>query len=113
MLSQKYRLTKEKDFKKIRSFGRSFFTPCFRLRHMNTDAELSRFAIIVSTKTSKKATVRNRVKRQIREIIRLNRTKIRDGHDIVISVNSKALNKSYQEIEKEILSVFKKAKLLK
>lgn len=111
MLPRKYRLTKEKDFKKINSSGRSFFSTLFRLRYLANNLGISRFAVVVSTKVSKKATQRNRLKRQVREIIRLNRTKIKSGYDVAISVSNKALGKSYQDLEKDIASLFSKAKL--
>lgn len=113
MLSVKHRLTKEKDFKKIHASGRSFFSSWLRLRYLANNQELSRLAVVVSTKVSKKAVKRNRVKRQLREIIRLNLAKVKPGYDITISVNNKALDKDYKDLEKETLKLFAKARLLK
>lgn len=113
MLPLKYRLTKEKDFKKINTSGWSFFSSWLRLRYLANNQKLSRFAVVVSTKVSKKAVKRNRIKRQLREIIRLNLTKIKPGYDIAVSVNSKALDKDYKDLEKEALRLFTKARLLK
>ena len=56
--------------------------------------------IIVSTKVSKKATERNKIKRRIREIIRDRSQKT--GQNYKIYVNPSAKNLSYQELEKEI-----------
>lgn len=113
MLSKKYRLTKEKDFKRIKASGRSFFSSWFRVRCLNNNQETSRFAVVISTKVSKKASQRNRLRRQIREIIRLNKPKIKEGFDLMISVNNKALDQTYQALEKDLLALLNKAKLLK
>lgn len=112
MLPKRYRITKEKDFKKINTTGRSFFSSDFRLRSLVNKTEISRFAIVVSTKVSKKATLRNRLRRQVGEIIRDNQKKVKQGVDVVISANSKALKKDYQQLEKGVLSLLNKAKLL-
>jgi len=113
MLSAKHRLTKERDFKKINRSGRSFFSSYFRLKYLTNNLSLNRFAIVVSTKISKKATERNRLKRQIREIIRLNQNKIKIDHDVVVAAQTQALGKNYQDLEKNLLALLAKAKLLK
>jgi ribonuclease P protein component len=113
MLAPKYRLIKEKDFKKINALGRSFFSSGLKLKYLANNQELSRFALIVSTKISKKATQRNRLKRQLREIIRLNQGKVKSGYDIIILTRGSVLNKDYQELEKNVLALLTEAGLLK
>jgi len=113
MLSSKYRLTKAKDFKKVNAFGRSLFCRFFRVKYLANNLALSRIAIVTSTKISKKATVRNRVRRKLREIIRLNLAKIKPGYDIVIFAQISALAKNYQELQQELFTLLNKAKLIK
>ena len=113
MLPKKYRLTKDRDFKKILSRGKSFFSPSFRLRYLANNADFSRFAVIVSAKISKKATIRNRLKRQVREIIRSVRPRFKDGHDVLIYLRSQALQKKYQQLTEEFLASLAKIGLLK
>lgn len=113
MLPAKNRLTRGKDFKRINSSGKSFFSFYFRLKYLANNQELSRFGIVVSTKVSKRANKRNRIKRQIREIIRLNKTKIKFGYDLIIFVKNSALNQKYQDLERDLGSILAKAKLLK
>ncbi|MFA6255253.1 MAG: ribonuclease P protein component [Patescibacteria group bacterium] len=112
MLAFRSRLTKEKDFKKINRLGRPFFSPGFRVKFLANNLKSSRFAIVISTKVSKKATQRNRTRRQLQEIIRLNQTKVKPGYDIVISVQPQVLGKSYQELEAKIFAALNKSKLL-
>jgi len=113
MLPNNNRLTKEKDFAKIKESGNSFFSALFRVKILKNKLKDSRFAVIIPNKVSKKAVERNRLKRQIREILRLNLDKFKLSFDVVLWVNNKALNKTYQEIEKEVLKVLTKAKLIK
>ena len=105
------RLSREKDFKKINSRGKSFFSSLFRLRVLDNHSQRSRFSVVITTKVSKKATVRNRLKRQVKEIVRLNSAKLKQGRDFIIMVNSPALGKSYQDLEKDLLNLFIKSKL--
>lgn len=113
MLPLLNRLNKEKDIKQVMSIGRSLFSPYFHLKIRKNNLAHNRITVVVSTKFSKKAVLRNRIKRQVREIFRLNLDKILSGHDIVISVSNKAINQKYQDLERNIYFLLNKAKLLK
>ncbi len=113
MLSIPNRLTKDKDFKRVFQKGRSFFSKVIGFKALKNDLESSRFGIVVSTKISKKATIRNRIKRQIGEVIRLNLDKIKTGYDVVLITLPAIVNKKYAEIEKEVMIALKKLNLLK
>ncbi len=82
--------------------------------------EQNRFCIIVSNKVDKRSVIKNRIKRQIGEIIRLNINNIKPGYDISILVKSGLIDKNtkkiicdYKEIEKNILYAFGKMNILK
>ena len=113
MLPAKNRLTKEGDFKRVYTSGRSFFSSSIRLKTLPNHLAVSRAAVVVSTKVSKKATKRNKLKRQLREIIRLNFKKLNSGHDIVVSVQPQALKIDFEQLEKDLLGLLKKARILK
>lgn len=70
MLHKKHRLAKTSDVQKALGRGRAFFNPLFSLRFLSHSLQ-KRFTVVVSTKVSKKAVRRNRVKRLLREFIRL------------------------------------------
>lgn len=70
MLEKKHRLAKTKDVKETFARGRGFFSPLFSLRFVARPAGVSRFTFVVSTKVGKNATVRNRLKRILRELVR-------------------------------------------
>lgn len=112
MLPRKYRLTKDKDFKRVNSLGRPFFSSKLKIKITPNKLEVSRFAVVTSARLSKKAVVRNRVRRQLSEVLRLNKDKIITGRDIVVWVKPPALDSAYQELEREFMYLMSKAKLL-
>ncbi|MEK7617981.1 MAG: ribonuclease P protein component [Patescibacteria group bacterium] len=83
MLNKKNRLAKDRDIKKVFARGRSFFSPFFNLKFLNSGGSL-RFTAVVSTKVSKRAVKRNRLKRIIREFVRLNMTNLASGDYILV-----------------------------
>ena len=56
------------------------------LRILATRRQESRFAFVVSTKVAKKATVRNRLRRQMQEQVRRLLPRLPSGYDVVVSV---------------------------
>ncbi|MFA6410283.1 MAG: ribonuclease P protein component [Candidatus Buchananbacteria bacterium] len=112
MIPANQRLTQDRDFKRINSLGKAYFCQLFRIKILPNQRPVSRLAVVVSTKVSKKATLRNRLKRQFREIIRLNREKIKTGYDIILSPNNQALGHKYADLEENFLALLNKARLL-
>ena len=112
MLAQKYRLTKQKDFKEIFNFGKKSFTSCFSFRFKKNNLDYPRLTVVVANKVAKSAVKRNLLKRKIREIIRLNILKKIDHYDVIVNVLSPALEKNYEFLEVELISLFTKNKLI-
>lgn len=67
----------------------------------------SKAGITVSKKVSKSAVERNRIKRILREIYRINRDMLPDGVYLIIRGLPKAAGADFYEIKREILSLFK------
>lgn len=112
MLQKQNRLTKKKDYDNVIKNGRIFNTPLFRLRTIKNNLGLTRVGIITSLKISKKSTVRNRLRRQVREVFRLNIDKIHPGYDVVITISGSMTGKKYPEIREEVLKALKTIKLI-
>lgn len=91
MLSQKNRLRTDKDIKKVLKQGRRIKTPFLRIHTLKNNLENSRFAVVVSTKTAKRATVRNVIKRRIRESLKKHMDLIAKGFDVVIFARSESV----------------------
>ena len=72
----------------------------------------NRVGITVSKKLGK-AHVRNRTRRRLREVYRLNETKFCPGWDIVVVARSKAVDAAFSQLTKSYLTLAKKAGLLR
>ncbi|PIZ93832.1 MAG: ribonuclease P protein component [Candidatus Magasanikbacteria bacterium CG_4_9_14_0_2_um_filter_41_10] len=73
-----------------------------------------KFGFVVGKKVSKSAVKRNRVKRQMREVVRLllKDAKIKDGATVSVIAKPASLGASYGDIEKSLLDVLQRGKLL-
>jgi len=108
MLSRKYKLKKDNDFKKVFKQGENYQQEFIKIKVLKNDLAYSRFGFIIGRKISKKAVERNRIKRRLGEIVRLKLKQIKPGFDIVVLVNQEITEKDYQAIEKTLISLFKK-----
>lgn len=111
MLKKIYRLTKDKDFKRVFQKGSSSFDKMLGIKAVENGKRYSRFGILVGTKVSKQAVIRNKIKRQIREIIKLDLKNIKSGFDYVIISLPAVDGKFYKEIEESVKNNFKKLTL--
>lgn len=73
--------------------------------------ECNRVGITVSKKLGK-AHIRNRTRRRIREVYRLNEAKFQPGWDIVVVARSKAVDATFDKLTKSYLTLAKKLYLL-
>jgi len=112
MLAEENRLRKKEDVDRVFKTGRSVFDPVCGFKFLKNGLSVSRFAIMVGTKISKSAVKRNRIRRQIREIIRLNIPNIQKGFDFSFIVRPEAKNAKYQDLEKIIIGGLKRARLI-
>ena len=99
MLNKNNRISRNKDFDRVFKLGRSFYGKIIGLKAVDNNASFNRLGILISTKVSKKAVVRNRFKRQIRRIIQEQLANIKEGKDIIIIVFPEILDKKFQEIK--------------
>ena len=112
MIAKKFRLSKKSDFSKLVQSSNKFYSSNFVLKFIKDQENLNHFAVVVSKKISLKAVVRNKIRRRIYELLRLNMSNFKLGFKIIIFVKKSILELKYQEIEKELLDIFKKAKLI-
>jgi len=112
MLPQTNRIKKKKDFELIFKKGRSLKDGFLILKLMENNSDQSRFGFIVSQKVSKKATIRNKVKRRLRSAVEENLENIKKGFDAVLIVLSGLEKKEFSEIEESLKSLFIKAKII-
>jgi ribonuclease P protein component len=99
MLKKTFRLSSSKDIRVTSLRGRSFFSPYFVIKYIA--APSLRFTVIVSTKVSKRAVERNRIKRVVREAIRHSLPSHKTG-DYVIIVKVRAAGKPAADIKDQL-----------
>ena len=113
MLKSQYRIKNNIEIRKVTKLGKRAGSAFFSLKTISTSIKNPRFAIITDLKVSKKAVERNRLRRQISEIIRISIANFYPGHDVVIWASQKAVGKDYQDIEKDLMWLFHKAELVR
>ncbi|MEM2954991.1 MAG: ribonuclease P protein component [Candidatus Nanoarchaeia archaeon] len=112
MLPKRFRLTKKKDFEKVLKSKKFFSEKFIFAKVIKNELRISRFGFIVTLKISKKATERNRIRRQLHEIIRNNLDQIKKGFDFVFIVRPEIKNKSFKEIKESLLNLLLKEGLI-
>jgi ribonuclease P protein component len=120
MLPRQHRLIKRKDFEKIWEKGKSYFIKEIGFKVLKRDqtdqsksASMdSRFAFIVSAKTVKKAVLRNKIKRRLREIIRKKLPEIKSGFDCIIIIRPGIEKLNYQEMKERVEKILTRLSLL-
>lgn len=114
MLAKVNRLSGKKNFERIKKEGRIFQSESFGLVFLSRNDSLpSRFGFVVSNKISKESTKRNRIKRAMREAVRMFLPNIKEDFDIVFLARQKLLGKSDKEISLEVKTAFERAGLIK
>jgi ribonuclease P protein component len=112
MLPKENRITDKQDFDEVKKKGKLVQSDSFAFGFIEKSADIpSRFGFVVSTKISKKATLRNRVKRAMREGVRQNLTYIKKGVDGVFLAKTAILNKPTPEIMKEVKDIIISSKI--
>lgn len=114
MLAKQYRLKKNKDFELVFKRGKTFDSKLLFLKTIKrNNLKVSRFGLVVGTKISKKATIRNKIKRRLRDVIRKKLEDIKPGFDVIIGAKAGVVDKNYQEIKEEFKGLLEKAGVLK
>lgn len=113
MLARQRRLVREKDFEKIFRQGKAYYTKLLGVKALASQAIFNRYGLVVSAKVSKKASDRNRLKRQLRAAVRGLDKKLISGLDLVIMVLPGLLKQDYKTIKSELERIFVKLKLFK
>ena len=95
-------LKKNYEFHRLYSKGKSAVTPYLVLYTRPNRLGENRVGYTVSAKLGH-AVVRNRVRRRLREIYRLNATSLRQGFDLVVVARGRAVGCPYRKLEAAFL----------
>ena len=114
-----HRLRKRKEYRAVYDRGVRCYSPNLTLIALNREQSkltssqvASVFGISISKKVSKKAVVRNRIKRQIKGVIRTKLNAIDPGWKVVIVVKPRAIKCKYEHFLRELEELLKKAKII-
>ena len=101
MLNKKYRFHSRGGVRYVYQNGKTVRKPKMSLVFMDNERGFTRIAVVVSKKVEKSAVGRNKIRRRIYEILRLNLDDIPKKRDYIFTVFSKDLMKMpFNEIEK-------------
>lgn len=97
---------KNKDIRTILKKGQSFQTKHFIVLYKKNRFDKNRFAFVLSKKFSKKAVERNRIKRIIKEALRLySKGGLPTGFDVVIIPKKNIFGKKTQQLAEDIAEI--------
>jgi len=129
MLTKDTSLTKVRDFNLILKYGRWSNGQFLDIKVLKLATIINYFpkkedpdkfknqlkiAITVGLKISKRAVKRNRLKRQLREIVRLliKENKIKSGHYIMVIAKKGSLDRNYPQLSEELTLLLMRSKVL-
>ena len=98
----RYTLKKNSDFRRLYAKGKSAASSCLVIYCRKNRLDHNRTGYTVSTKLGH-AVVRNRVRRRLREIVRLNAGAVKPGYDLVLVARSRAVDAEYRQLEQAYL----------
>jgi ribonuclease P protein component len=103
-------LTKREQYALVYNKGSSWASNLVVMKALPNKLSLSRYGLSVSKRVGK-AVMRNRVKRLLREILRL--TPLESGWDIIFMARPGAASANYTELEKSVVNLLSRARLLR
>lgn len=100
------------EFRRIYRRGRSAVSPYLVVYCLKNHSGGSRLGVTVSKKLGH-AVVRNRVRRRIREVYRLNREKMLPGWDVIVVGRGRSISGSFQKMTGAYLGCLQQLSLLR
>lgn len=115
MLAKQYRFHGYNSLRFVYTKGTTVRTKYISLKFVKNDRQQnSRLAVVVAKKITKKAPVRNRIRRRLYEHVRLHWPMIKQGYDLVITVFDERVSTiPSEELNKQVVQLLTKANLYK
>ncbi len=108
-LSRAERITSTSEFKSALKDGAFYSGRAVKLVVVSNKCGISRIGVSLRKATFKRAVDRNKMRRRLKEIFRLNKQDLEKGYDIVVIPRSGALGLEFSELKNEFLKAIKKA----
>ena len=110
-LPQHLRLRGHRQFQHLHRDGKNIFHPLLKLSLLPNQLPHNRYGFIVSTRLGN-AVCRNRIRRRLREAVRVWHESLHQGYDVVIIARTPGQNASYHDFYGVLQTLFRRAKLL-
>jgi len=110
--SKEERLRKDREFREVFDHGRSLGGSTVAFYFLPNQVGFPRAGFIVSKKVSKRAVDRNRARRLMREVFRLNKHRL-GPYDLIFIARKGILGRKFQDVERDFLRLARKAGILK
>jgi len=111
-LSRSERITSTSDFKQALKTGSFYSGRTLKLGVSLNGCRISRIGVSLRKQNFRLAVSRNKMRRRIKEIFRLNKERLAKGYDIVAIPRSAAAALGYEGLNAEFLGLAKKAGIL-
>ena len=105
-------LKKNHEFRRLYNKGKSAASQCVVVYSRRNGKAENRLGVTVSTKIGG-AVQRNRIRRRLKEIYRLNEEKLAAGYDVVIVARMRSRFAGYRELETSVMALFGKLDLVR
>jgi len=113
MLPRLYRLKKKSDFDHLLKKGKLENTQFLAIRFINNSQQNSRFGFLAAKKNFKKATLRNKIRRRLRELVGQKLLSIKPGNDIILIARPGIEDKKPVEVKESLEILLEQARLFK
>lgn len=107
-----YRLRSNMEFKRVYNGGKSYWNRNLVLYVKKNDVENTRVGYSITKKIGN-SVVRNRLRRRMKEIYRLNFDGVKGNYDLIFIPKRNTIDISYKELESAMLHILKIANVLK
>lgn len=107
MLDKKNRITSRQDIQSIIKNSATLHGKLLVVRMRKKELEEQRATVVISKKVSKLAVTRNRLKRQVKAVLRENLADWKD-YDILVFIKTGAVTVSYDALRNELKSLLQK-----
>ena len=110
-MDARYSIKKNSDFRHIYNKGKSCVSPYLVVYCRRNRSDVNRIGITVSAKLGN-AVHRNRIRRRLREIYRLNSSRLCSGFDIIIVARTRSINADYSVMNDAFIECCRSLELL-
>lgn len=112
MLRRSYRLRRRSDFARLHRAGQRVRVSGLNIKYHRNHLGYNRVAVVISTKTAKRAVVRNRCRRRVMAAFRELWSHLQPGFDIAVTVHQEAIDLSQPQLRTRLIQALHQADIL-